>query len=209
MRLLMSIPVKDDVGVDAEALREEIKSKYRQVATDPQGAHHFHTGRFLAKHLGYDETFVASLPDQAVESFAGVANPFSLRPLEKGERVVDVGSGAGFDSFVAGSLVGPTGKVIGVDMTKEMLAKSRSTARQLTLDNIEFREGLAERLPIEDGWADVVISNGVINLCADKRAIFSEIYRVLRPGGRLQFADIANGKPVPPSAIKNVDLWTA
>jgi len=144
-----------------------------------------------------------------VESFAGVANPLSLRPLAKGERVVDVGSGAGFDSLVAAHLVGPGGQVIGIDMTEEMLAKSRSTARKLAQSNVEFREGLAERLPVEDGWADVVISNGVINLCPDKRAVFSEIYRVLRPGGRLQFADIANGKPVPESAMRIVDLWTA
>lgn len=200
---------EDDVGVDAEALREEVKSKYREVAMDPHGAHHFHTGRFLAKHLGYDDTFTASLPDVAVESFAGVANPFSLRPLAKGERVVDVGSGAGFDSFVAAHLVGDAGKVIGVDMTEEMLAKSRSTAGKLAQGNVEFREGLAELLPVEDCWADVVISNGVINLCADKRSVFREIYRVLRPGGRLQFADIANGKAVPASAMRNVDLWTA
>ncbi|MDP2373595.1 methyltransferase domain-containing protein [Reyranella sp.] len=208
-RLPMSTVAEDDVGLDAEALREEIKSKYREVATDPHGAHHFHTGRFLAKYLGYDDAFVASLPDVAVESFAGVANPLSLRPLAKGERVVDVGSGAGFDSFVAVHLVGPGGKVIGIDMTEEMLAKSRSTARKLAQSNVEFREGLAERLPVEDGWADVVISNGVINLCPDKKAVFSEIYRVLRPGGRLQFADIANGKPVPESAMRIVDLWTA
>jgi SAM-dependent methyltransferase len=205
----MSAVVEDDVGLDADALREEVKSKYREVATDPHGAHHFHTGRFLAKRLGYDDAFVASLPDVAVESFAGVANPLSLRPLAKGERVVDVGSGAGFDCLVAAHLVGPGGKVIGVDMTEEMLAKSRSTAGKLAQSNVEFREGLAERLPVEDGWADVVISNGVINLCPDKRAVFSEIYRVLRPGGRLQFADIANGKPVPASATRNVDLWTA
>ncbi|KAF0096941.1 MAG: type 11 methyltransferase [Rhodospirillaceae bacterium] len=205
----MSTVAEDDVGLDAEALREEVKSKYREVAIDPYGAHHFHTGRFLAKHLGYDDAFVASLPDVAVESFAGVANPLSLRPLAKGERVVDVGSGAGFDSLVAAHLVGPGGKVIGIDMTEEMLAKSRSTARMLAQGNVEFREGLAERLPVEDGWADVVISNGVINLCPDKRAVFSEIYRVLRPGGRLQFADIANGKPVPESAMRIVDLWTA
>ena len=199
----------DNVAVDVNALREEVKNKYREVATDPHGAHHFHTGRYLAKHLGYDDAFVASLPDEAVESFAGVASPFSLRTLAKGERVVDVGSGAGFDSFVAAHQVGPAGKVIGVDMTHEMLAKSRSTASKLELANVEFREGLAERLPVEDGWADVVISNGVINLCADKKATFSEIYRVLRPGGCLQFADIANGKPVPESAMRNVDLWTA
>ena len=201
--------VNNDIGVDAETLREEVKSKYREVAIDPHGTYHFHTGRFLAKHLGYDDSLVASLPDIAVESFAGVANPFLLRPLAKGERVVDVGSGAGFDSFVAAHHVGPAGKVIGVDMTEEMLAKSRSTAGELNQSNVEFRQGLAENLPVEDGWADVVISNGVINLCPDKRAVFAEIYRVLRPGGRLQFADIANGKPVPESAMRIVDLWTA
>jgi arsenite methyltransferase len=195
--------------VDADALREEVKSKYREVAVDPHGAHHFHTGRFLAKHLGYDETFVASLPDRAIESFAGVGNPFSLQRLAGGERVVDVGAGAGFDSFVAAHQVGSTGRVIGVDMTEEMLAKSRATVAGLGFDHVEFREGLAERLPVGDAWADVVISNGVINLCSDKRQVFSEVYRVLRPGGRLQFADIANGKPVPESAVKNIDLWTA
>jgi arsenite methyltransferase len=205
----MSVEFASDLAVDANALREEVKNKYREVAIDPHGDHHFHTGRYLAKHLGYDEMFVASLPDVAVESFAGVANLFSMRPLVLGERVVDVGSGAGFDSFVAAHQVGATGKVVGVDMTEEMLAKSRSTAKTLGLSNVEFCEGLVERLPIDDGWADVVISNGVINLCADKKATFSEIFRVLRPGGRLQFADIANGKPVPEAAIRNIDLWTA
>ena len=198
-----------DAAVDADALREEVKSKYREVATNPHGTFHFHTGRPLAKRLGYDEGLVGSLPDAAVESFAGVANPFSSRPLATGERVVDVGSGAGFDSFIAALEVGPSGRVVGVDMTDEMLAKSRSTAAILAFDYAEFREGLAERLPVEDGWADVVISNGVINLCADKRAVFTEIWRVLRPGGYLQFADIANGQPVPEAAIKNIDLWTA
>jgi SAM-dependent methyltransferase len=205
----MSVESTSNLAVDANALREEVKNKYREVAIDPHGPHHFHTGRYLAKHLGYDQTFVASLPDVAVESFAGVANPFSVRPLAHGERVVDVGSGAGFDSFVAANQVGAVGKVVGVDMTEEMLAKSRSTAKTLGLSNVEFCEGLVERLPIDDGWADVVISNGVINLCADKKATFSEIFRVLRPGGRLQFADIANGKPVPEAAIRNIDLWTA
>lgn len=205
----MTVDTTVDVVVDAEALREQVKSKYREVATDPHGTFHFHTGRYLAKHLGYDDDLVGSLPDVAVESFAGVANPFSMQPLAKGERVVDVGSGAGFDSFVAARQVGPTGRVIGVDMTEEMLVKSRSTGRQLGLEHVEFREGLAEDLPVDDGWADVVISNGVINLCADKRAAFWEIYRVLRPGGRLQFADIANGRPVPEAAIQNIDLWTA
>jgi len=205
----MSADSQAETLVDAIALREEVKSKYREVAADPHGKHHFHTGRYLAKHLGYDSAFVESLPDVAVESFAGVANPFAPRPLSTGERVVDVGSGAGFDSFVAANQVGPSGSVVGVDMTEEMLAKSRSTLRKLGWTNVEFREGLAEHLPVEDGWADVVISNGVINLCADKKAVFAEIYRALRPGGRLQFADIANGKPVPASAIQNIDLWTA
>jgi arsenite methyltransferase len=198
-----------EIAVDATALREEVKNKYREVATDPRGTYHFHTGRFLAKRLGYEDNFVNSLPDAAVESFAGVASPFALRMLAKDERVVDVGSGAGFDSFVAAAQVGPNGRVVGVDMTEEMLAKSRSTAAALKLCHVEFREGIAETLPVEDEWADVVISNGVINLCVDKRAAFSEILRVLRPGGHLQFADIANGKPVPEAAVQNIDLWTA
>jgi arsenite methyltransferase len=204
----MATETTADAVVDADALREEVKSKYREVATDPHAEFHFHTGRYLAKHLGYDGVFVGSLPDAAVESFAGVANPFSLQPLSAGERVVDIGSGAGFDSFVAAHQVGPSGRVVGVDMTEEMLAKSRATASQLGLANVEFREGYAEALPVDDGWADVVISNGVINLCADKRAVFTEIRRVLRPGGVLQFADIANGRPVPPEALRDIDLWT-
>jgi SAM-dependent methyltransferase len=195
--------------VDSEALREQVRQKYKEVATNPAGKYHFHTGRFLAAHLAYDAAVVTAFPDVAVESFAGVANPFSLRPLLPGERVVDIGSGGGFDSFIAAKQVGPEGQVIGVDMTEEMLGKSRSTAGQLAFSNVEFREGLAENLPVEDKWADVIISNGVINLCADKRRVFSEIFRVLRPGGHLQFADIANGKPVPEAAIRNIDLWTA
>jgi ubiquinone/menaquinone biosynthesis C-methylase UbiE len=185
-----------------------VREKYREVATDPGREYHFHTGRALAARLGYDDALFDALPDRAVESFAGVGNPFSLRRLETGERVVDVGSGAGFDSFIAAAQVGDSGAVIGVDMTAEMLAKSRGTADELGLSYVEFREGLAEALPVEDGWADVVISNGVINLCADKRSALAEIWRVLRPGGRFQFADIANGRPVPESAMRDIDLWT-
>ena len=136
-----------ETAVDADALREEVKSKYREVATDPHRTYHFHTGGALAKRLGYDDNMVSSLPDVAVESFAGVANPFSVRPLAAGERVVDVGSGAGFDSFIAARQVGPSGRVVGVDMTDEMLTKSRSTAAALGFDYVEFREGLAESLP--------------------------------------------------------------
>lgn len=198
----------EEMLVDAEALREQVRDKYREVATDPHRSFHFHTGRPLAARLGYDDAAVDALPDRAVESFAGVGNPFSLRRLQSGERVVDVGSGAGFDSFIAAGQVGATGNVVGVDMTPEMLDKSRATATQLGLDNVEFREGLAETIPVDDGWADAVISNGVINLCADKRAVFEEIHRVLKPGGWLQFADIANGRPVPPEALRDIDLWT-
>ena len=197
-----------DVLPDAEVLRSQVREKYRQVAVAPDERFHFHTGRPLAARLGYDRGVVDGLPDRAVESFAGVGNPFSLRRLVAGERVVDVGSGAGFDSFVAARQVGRSGSVVGVDMTEEMLAKSRRTAADLGFDHVEFRDGLAEALPVEDGWADVVISNGVINLCADKRAVFDEIRRVLRPGGWLQFADIANGRPVPVDAMRDVDLWT-
>jgi SAM-dependent methyltransferase len=201
--------VDDELLVDPDALREQVRGKYREVALDPGASFHFHTGRPLAARLGYDAGQAGALPDQAVESFAGVANPFSLHPLTAGEKVIDVGSGAGFDSFIAAGQVGPRGRVVGVDMTAEMLAKSRQTAAALGLAQVEFREGLAEALPVPDGWADVVISNGVINLCADKQAVFTEVFRVLRPGGRLQFADIANGRPVPEGALRDIDLWTA
>ncbi len=196
------------VAPDPDMLRAQVREKYRQVAVAPLGPYHFHTGRSLAARLGYDGALVDALPEGAVESFAGVANPFSLRDLEPGEHVVDVGSGAGFDSFVAAGLVGSEGRVVGVDMTAEMLDKARDNAADLGLEHVEFREGLAEALPVDTAWADVVISNGVINLCPDKRAVFDEIHRVLRPGGWLQLADIANGRPVPIEAIRDVDLWT-
>ena len=194
--------------VDPDVLRDQVREKYRAVATDPAGHFHFHTGRELARRLGYDDDAVAALPDRAVQSFAGVANPFALQPLGPGDRVVDIGSGAGFDSFLAAAQVGPASRVIGVDMTPEMLEKSTATAAELGLDHVEFRAGLAESLPVADAWADVVISNGVINLCADKHAVLSEIRRVLKPGGWLQFADIANGLPVPEGALRDIDLWT-
>jgi arsenite methyltransferase len=201
--------MSDDTMVDAADLRAAVKDKYREVAIEPQGDFHFHTGRPLARRLGYEDAAVAVLPDAAVESFAGVANPFSLRDLRPGERVVDAGSGAGFDCFVAAGKVGEEGHVVGIDMTEEMLSKSRATASEMGCANIEFREGLLEAMPVEDGWADVVISNGVINLCADKKQVLTEIMRVLRPGGYLQYADIANGNPVPEGAVSNIDLWTA
>jgi arsenite methyltransferase len=198
-----------DIQVDADLLRREVSSKYKEVALNPDGEFHFHTGRSLATRLRYDTKIVDALPDAAVESFSGVGNPFLLRSLQQGEKVVDCGSGAGFDCFVAANQVGDSGEVVGIDMTAEMLAKSRSTALEMKIGNVEFREGYLEAIPVEDGWADVVISNGVLNLCADKPGVFAEIFRMMRPGGTLQFADIANSNEVPDSARSNVDLWTA
>ena len=196
------------LAVDAVTLRDEVKAKYRDVAVNPRGTYHFHTGRPLAQRMGYDEAVVAQMPESAIEAFAGVGNPFSQGALRPGERVIDLGSGGGFDCFIAAQEVGAEGYVVGVDMTDEMLQRSRAAATAMGLGNVEFRKGFIENLPVENGWADVVISNGVINLCADKRLVFSEIIRVLRPGGRLQFADIATGKALPEAAIRNIDLWT-
>ena len=165
----------EELAVDPVVPREEVKSKYRDVAINPNGEYHFHTGRPLARRLGYDPALVDSMPDAAVESFAGVANPFSLRSLQQGERVIDAGSGGGFDCFIAAHQVGPQGQVVGVDMLPQMLEKSRRTAEFMGFKNVEFREGLLEDIPVQDEWSDAVISNGVINLCADKKRVFSEL----------------------------------
>lgn len=195
--------------VNAEALRVQVREKYREVAVHPEGEFHFQTGRGLAERLGYPADLLAALPDSAVASFAGVANPFSLRTIQPGERVLDAGSGGGFDSIVAAHLVGDAGEVIGVDMTPEMLDRAGAERARLGVSHLSYREGLLEALPVPDAWADVVISNGVFNLCADKPAVLAEVFRVLKPGGWLQFADIANGKDVPDAALDNIDLWTA
>ena len=194
--------------VDVDELRTAVQDKYAAVATDPHGEFHFHTGRLIARRCRYDRRATDALPDHAIESFAGVANPFELRPLAAGERVVELGSGAGMDAFLAARAVGPGGQVVGIDMTPAMVAKARSSARSLGLDNVEFYHGHIEELHLPDGWADTIISNGVINLAPDKVTVFAEAFRVLRPGGHLQFADIANGRPVPAEAQRHIDLWT-
>lgn len=194
--------------VDPEALRAHVRVKYSEVATNPGGQFHFHTGRRLAELLDYPPAVRAALPDEAMASFAGVDNPFAAGRLPVGGRVVDLGSGGGFDCFVAAELVGPTGSVVGVDMTPAMLERARRVAGELGLGNVEFREGILEALPVADGWADAVISNGVLNLVADKAQVLAEAFRVLRPGGVLQFADIAVGGEVPEAARCDIELWT-
>ncbi len=194
--------------LEPEVLRKEIKKEYSHVATNPEAEFHFHTGRRLAAILEYDEDLVDSVPESGLESFAGTGNPFFMGRLKPGENVVDVGSGAGFDSLLAAQMVGEEGRVIGVEMTAEMLAKSRGAADEMGLANMKFVDGLAERLPIEKEWADVIISNGVINLCMDKLGVFKQLHRALKPGGRLQIADIIVQKAVPDSAKQKIDLWT-
>jgi SAM-dependent methyltransferase len=195
-------------GVDPDALRAEIRVKYAEVATNPDGAFHFHTGRPLATKLGYPASILTSLPDSAIASFAGVDNPFKAGHIPVGARVLDLGSGGGFDCFVAAELVGPSGQVVGVDMTSEMLDRSRREASRMGLRNVEFRAGTLEQLPVDDGWADVVISNGVLNLVADKVLVLREALRALRAGGVIQFADIAVGKSVSAAARCDIELWT-
>ena len=197
-----------EVSIDVETLKCEIKKTYAEVAHEPGKEFIFPRGRAWAADLGYPADLLARVPERSAESFAGVANPFSLGRLEPGERVLDVGCGAGTDSLVAAQMVGPDGFVTGIDMTAEMLAKARASASEMGATNVEFVEGEAEDMPFADDSFDVVISNGVIDLIPDKDAVFSEIFRVLRPGGRLQIADVTIQRPVSEEGRRNIDLWT-
>ena len=194
-------------GLDVERLRQAIQEEYAVVATQPEQGFHFHTGRPLARLLGYDDAWLHGIPEPTIASFAGTGNPFSLGPLAPGARVVDVGCGAGIDSLIAARMVGPSGQVIGVDMTPAMLERAGASAAALDATNVDFRHGFAEALPVPDEWADVVISNGVMNLFPDKSAGLGEMARVLRPGGRLQVGDILVTKSVGDGAKRNIDLW--
>jgi arsenite methyltransferase len=204
----MSDTVREQPALDLESLREAIREEYAEVASDPEKGFHFHTGRPLARMLEYADEWLKDIPESSIEAFAGTGNPFSLGELRPGERVVDLGSGAGIDSLIAAKKVGPEGRVIGVDMTPAMLEKARQAAEDAGLSNLEFREGYAETLPVADGWADAVISNGVLNLVPDKAAALQEMSRVLGPDGRLQIGDILVQKAVPESAKRKIDLWT-
>jgi arsenite methyltransferase len=194
--------------IDVDVLKGEIKKTYAQVSTEPDIEFVFPTGRAWALDLGYPRDLLERVPDASAQSFAGVANPFSLGRLTSGERVLDLGSGAGTDSLIAAQMVGPEGHVTGVDMTPEMIAKSRASAGELGLDNVEFVESEAERLPFADASFDVAISNGVIDLIPDKDLVFAELHRILRPGGRLQIADVTIQRPVSEEGRRNIDLWT-
>lgn len=193
---------------DVLTLRSAIQDEYTTVAHSPAAGFHFHTGRLLADRLDYPAAQVAALPDSVVESFAGVGNPFSWGALRRGETVLDMGSGAGFDSLLAASMVGPDGQVIGVDMTPAMLEKARNNARLLDCAHVEFRAGLLEALPVADASIDVVISNGVFNLCPDKSTVLAEAFRVLKPGARMQISDIVVRHAVPDEAKADIALWT-
>jgi len=195
-------------AVDREQLRAAIREEYALVAADPGHGFHFHTGRPLATLLGYREEWIDGVPAEALDSFAGTGNPFLAGQLTPGERVVDVGCGAGFDTLLASRMVGPGGQVIGIDMTPAMLERARAGSEAAGAHNVELRPGYVEELPVSDGWADVVIANGVLNLAPDKAAAFAELARVLRPGGRLQIGDLLVDRPVPESAKAKIDLWT-
>ena len=195
-------------NVDRDQLRQQISEKYTAVAIGPEQGFHFHTGRPLAMMLGYPAHDVDALPLSTVESFAGTGNPFSMGRLHAGETVVDIGCGAGFDALQAALQVGPTGCVVAVDMTPAMLEKTRAGAAELRLGNLEVRHGFLEDLPANDASADVVISNGVINLTPDKIGAMREVFRVLKPGGRFQIGDIIVHKEVPQDAKDDIDLWS-
>lgn len=195
-------------GLDQEFLRDEIKKEYRAVAKDPDKGFHFHTGRRLARIVEYKDEWLDGIPESVVGSFAGTGNPFSIQLLQAGEKVVDLGCGAGIDSFIAANQVGASGAVVGIDMTEEMLDKARQARDEANLPQLRFELGYLEQLPLADGWADVVISNGVVNLCPNKAGAYAEIFRVLKPGGRIQIGDIMVHREVPESAKQKIDLWT-
>lgn len=198
---------QEAIEIDLALLKSEIQKTYSAVSQEPDRDFIFPTGRVWAEDLEYPPE-LSRVPESAVESFAGVANPFSLGRLAAGERVLDLGCGAGTDSLVAAQMVGSSGTVVGVDMTPAMLAKARRAAAEMGATNADFVESEVESLPFPDESFDVVISNGVIDLVPDKAAVYSEVYRVLVPGGRVQIADVTIQNPVSEEGRRNIDLWT-
>jgi arsenite methyltransferase len=198
------------MALDTNLLRDEIQKVYTQVVCDPKQGYHFHTGpEYAADLLGYARAALAELPDSVTAPFAGVGNPLSMGMPRRGETVVDIGAGSGMDAFLAAKAVGASGRVIAVDMTDAMLERGRENVARTGMRHVEFRKGLAEALPVDDGTVDLVISNGVINLCPDKAIVLREAFRILKPGGRLQIGDILVQKDIPPAAREKVEIWTA
>ncbi|MGD9711534.1 MAG: methyltransferase domain-containing protein [Thermomicrobiales bacterium] len=200
--------MQQELWVDIDTLRTAIRHEYDEVASHPSKGFHFHVGRVAAERLGYDKEWLDETPDPIVESFAGMGKPFSWGALNPGEAVADLGSGAGFDSFLAGIMVGPAGTVVGIDMTPAMVGKAREHAAFMGRENVSFHEGYLEALPFDDDSIDVVISNGVLNLAPDKPKVLAEAFRVLKPGGRMQLSDVVLSREVPPDSKADIDLWT-
>jgi arsenite methyltransferase len=197
------------IDLDTQLLRSEVSKVYSRVAADPDGDFHFHRGPvYAADFLGYDPVELAALPSECTASFAGIANPHAIAPIVEGETVLDIGCGAGMDLLLAARRVGPSGRAIGVDMTEAMRDRARASAAASGLTNVEVQRADATALPLADAIVDVVISNGVINLVPEKEKAFGEIRRVLRPGGRLQLADIVLDAELGEDARRNIDLWT-
>lgn len=196
-------------SIDVDLLRDKVKAMYRAVADEPGGTFHFEMGHDLAVRLGYPTDDLAAIPPEALESFAGVGHHLALAELTDGDRVVDLGSGSGTDAFLAAGRVGPSGEVVGIDMTDAQLAKARRLAERDGYTNTRFEHGYIEHVPIVDGWADAVISNGVINLCRDKTAVFREIARILAPGGRMAISDIVTERPLTEAIVCDVNLWAS
>jgi len=195
-------------AVFIDTLRSEVSKEYCQVAQNPELGFHFHTVRRVTTLLEYQDHWLEGLPEEVIESFAGTGNPFRLWDILPGEKVVDTGCGAGLDCIIVAKMAGVDGKIIGADMTQEMVDKAQSNVAATGVKNVTIKQGISEELLVDDGWADIVISNGAINLAPDKDDIFRELNRVLKPGDRLQVADILGDKPIPEGARRNIDLWT-
>lgn len=197
------------IDLDVARLRDEVRSMYARVAADPAGEFHFHRGpAYAAERLGYDASELARLPASVTASFAGIGNPHLVQRIETGATVLDIGCGAGTDLLLAAMRVGPAGRAVGVDMTEAMAARAREGARAAGLDNVAVRIGDGTTLPVDASSIDVVISNGVFNLIPDKDRALAEMFRVVKPGGRLQIADIVLGAELDAAAKRDVDLWT-
>jgi SAM-dependent methyltransferase len=195
-------------NISEDDLRVEVRKEYANVALDPHKGYHFHTGRDALGIIGYDESLLEGLPEANIASFAGTGNPLMLGPINTGDIVVDIGSGSGIDALIASKLAGPGGRVVGIDMTPEMLSRAQAGAKEMGAANVEFRKGLVEDLPLPNDFADVVISNGVLNLTLNKADTLREWARILKPDGHLYIGDILVSKTVPESAMDDISLWT-